>query len=45
MIGYEEISWAPLAAPATIIMPPLIIVTLIIQQHIVTGLTFGAVQG
>lgn len=45
MIGYEEISWAPLAAAATIITLPVIILTLIIQRHIVTGLTFGAVKG
>jgi multiple sugar transport system permease protein len=45
MIGYEEISWAPLAAAATIITLPVIILTLVIQRHIVTGLTFGAVKG
>jgi len=45
MIGYEEISWAPLAAAATIITLPVIVLTLIIQRHIVTGLTFGAVKG
>lgn len=45
MIGYEEISWAPLAAAATIITLPVVILTLIIQRHIVAGLTFGAVKG
>lgn len=45
MIGYEEISWAPLAAAATIITLPVILLTLVIQRHIVTGLTFGAVKG
>ena len=45
MIGYEEINWAPLAAAATLITLPVIILTLIIQRHIVTGLTFGAVKG
>lgn len=45
MIGYEEISWAPLAAAATIITLPVILLTLIIQRHIVAGLTFGAVKG
>jgi len=45
MIGYEEINWGPLAAAATIITLPVIILTLIIQRHIVTGLTFGAVKG
>ncbi len=45
MIGYEEINWGPLAAAATMITLPVIILTLIIQRHIVTGLTFGAVKG
>ena len=45
MIGYEEINWGPLAAAATLITLPVIVLTLIIQRHIVTGLTFGAVKG
>jgi len=45
MIGYEEINWAPLAAAATLITLPVILLTLVIQRHIVTGLTFGAVKG
>ncbi|HTU02302.1 MAG TPA: carbohydrate ABC transporter permease [Candidatus Sulfotelmatobacter sp.] len=45
MIGYEEINWGPLAAAATLITVPVILLTLIIQRHIVTGLTFGAVKG
>jgi len=45
MISYEEISWGPLAAAATLITLPVILLTLIIQRHIVAGLTFGAVKG
>jgi multiple sugar transport system permease protein len=45
MIGYEEINWAPLAAAATLITLPVILLTLIVQRHIVSGLTFGAVKG
>ena len=45
MISYEEISWGPLAAAATLITLPVILLTLLIQRHIVTGLTFGAVKG
>lgn len=45
MIGYEEINWGPLAAAATLITLPVILLTLIIQRHIVSGLTFGAVKG
>ncbi len=45
MINYEEISWGPLAAAATLITLPVILLTLLVQRHIVTGLTFGAVKG
>jgi len=44
MINYEEISWGPLAAAATMITLPVVVLTLIVQRHIVTGLTFGAVK-
>ena len=44
MINYEEISWGPLAAAATMITLPVIVLTLIVQRHIVSGLTFGAVK-
>ncbi len=44
MIGFEEINWGPLAAAATMITLPVILLTLIVQRHIVTGLTFGAVK-
>ena len=44
MISYEEISWGPLAAAATMITLPVIVLTLIVQRHIVSGLTFGAVK-
>ena len=44
MIGFEEINWGPLAAAATMITLPVIVLTLIVQRHIVTGLTFGAVK-
>ena len=44
MIGFEEINWGPLAAAAVMITLPVIVLTLIVQRHIVTGLTFGAVK-
>jgi multiple sugar transport system permease protein len=44
MINYEEISWGPLAAAATMITLPVILLTLFVQRHIVSGLTFGAVK-
>ena len=45
MLSYEEINWGPLAAAATMITLPVILLTLIMQRHIVSGLTFGAVKG
>ena len=44
MIGFEEINWGPLAAAATMITLPVIVLTLMVQRHIVSGLTFGAVK-
>jgi len=44
MISYEEINWGTLAAAATMITLPVLVLALIVQRHIVTGLTFGAVK-
>ncbi|PYN95749.1 MAG: sugar ABC transporter permease, partial [Candidatus Rokuibacteriota bacterium] len=39
MISYEEINWGTLAAAATLITLPVLLVALVAQRHIVTGLT------
>ncbi len=44
MISYEEINWGTLAAAATLITLPVLVLALIVQRHIVTGLTFGSVK-
>ncbi len=44
MISYEEINWGTLAAAATLITLPVLLVALLAQRHIVSGLTFGAVK-
>ncbi len=44
MISYEEINWGTLAAAATLITLPVLVLALVVQRHIVTGLTFGAVK-
>ena len=44
MISFEEINWGTLAAAATLITLPVLLVALLAQRHIVTGLTFGAVK-
>lgn len=43
-ISYEEIAWGKLCASGLIAVIPVSIFTLIIQKHLVTGLTFGAVK-
>ena len=42
MISYEEINWGTLAA--TLITLPVLLVALLTQRHIVSGLTFGTVK-
>ena len=44
MISCEEINWGTLAAAATVITLPVLLVALLAQRHIVSGLTFGAVK-
>ena len=44
MISYEEINWGTLAAAATLLTLPVLVVALFAQRHIVAGLTFGAVK-
>jgi multiple sugar transport system permease protein len=44
MISYEEINWGTLAATATLTTLPVLLVALLAQRHIVSGLTFGAVK-
>ena len=45
MMTYEEINWGPLAAAATMVTMPVLVMTLLMQRQIVSGLTFGAVKG
>ena len=42
---YGSINWGGLAAAATLITLPVLLMTLLVQKHIVKGLTFGAVKG
>jgi len=39
------LDWGPMTAMAAIYSAPVIIVTLVLQKHIIGGLTFGAVKG
>lgn len=44
-IGYAKISWGPLMAAATIITGPIVLLSLIMQKYVVSGMTAGAVKG
>lgn len=44
-LSFEQVSWGPLAAAALIVTAPVLLLTLVIQREIVTGLAAGAVKG
>ncbi len=44
-ISYEEINWGGLAAAATVITVPPLIMTVFVQKYMIKGLTSGAVKG
>lgn len=44
LMSFEQFNWGPLAAAATMITVPVLAMALVMQRHIVTGLTFGAVK-
>lgn len=44
-LTYGAVSWGGLTAAATLITVPVVILTLLVQRHIVKGMTFGAVKG
>jgi multiple sugar transport system permease protein len=45
MLSFEQLSWGPLAAAALIVTAPVLLLTIVAQRQIVTGLTAGAVKG
>ncbi len=45
VLTFEQISWGPLAAAALLVTAPVLLLTLLIQKEIVTGLTAGGVKG
>jgi multiple sugar transport system permease protein len=44
-LSYASFDWGALTAAATVITLPVILLSLIIQRHIVGGLSFGGVKG
>ncbi|MGE3271704.1 MAG: carbohydrate ABC transporter permease [Chloroflexota bacterium] len=44
LMSFEQFNWGSLAAAATVITLPVLVMALVMQRHIVSGLTFGAVK-
>lgn len=44
LMSFEQFNWGPLAAAATMITLPVLAMAMVMQRHIVSGLTFGAVK-
>jgi len=45
VLTFEQLAWGPLAAAAIIVTLPVLLLTVLIQKEIVTGLTAGGVKG
>ena len=44
-LSYEQLSWGPLAAAALVVTLPVLVLTILVQKEIVSGLAAGAVKG
>lgn len=44
-LGYESINWGPLCAAAAIVTVPVLVLGLVVQRYIVSGLVTGSVNG
>jgi multiple sugar transport system permease protein len=44
LMSFEQFNWGSLAAAACMITLPVVVMALVMQRHIVSGLTFGAVK-
>lgn len=44
-LTFEQLSWGPLAASALLVTLPSLVLTILVQRHIVTGLAAGSVKG
>ncbi|MHB1414730.1 MAG: carbohydrate ABC transporter permease [Chloroflexota bacterium] len=45
VLTYEQVSWGPLAAAALVVTLPVLVLTVFVQKHIVTGLASGGIKG
>jgi len=44
-VSYAEVDWGAVMAAAAVIIAPAIVLTMIFQKYVVSGLTLGAVKG
>ena len=45
VLTFEQLAWGPLAAAAIIVTLPVLLLTIVIQREILTGMTAGGVKG
>jgi multiple sugar transport system permease protein len=45
LINQRGVEWGEIAAIATVVILPILILVFLVQKHIVRGLTMGAVKG
>jgi len=45
VLTFEQIAWGLLAAAALIVTLPVLVLTIFVQRHIVTGLASGGIKG
>ena len=45
VMSFEQINWGPLAAAALLITAPVLVLTLLVQRHIVASLAAGGLKG
>jgi len=45
VLTFEQLAWGPLAAAAIVVTLPVLLLTIVIQKEILTGMTAGGVKG
>jgi multiple sugar transport system permease protein len=45
VLTFEQLAWGPLAAAAIIVTLPVLLLTIVIQKEILTGMTAGGIKG
>jgi multiple sugar transport system permease protein len=45
VLTFEQINWGPLAAAALLVTAPVLILAMLVQRHIITGLAAGGLKG